>query len=260
MTLVEAILLGMIQGITEFLPISSSAHLLIFQHLLGLPHTHQTIAFSLICHLGTLLALLYSFRKKIVSIFSQDRFTLIQLSLALIPLFFIAYYIKPIREIYADSSYLGPFFFITAFTLYGGITLGKDLSPAILKKNRVRDPFIIGLFQAIAIFPGISRSGLTISISRILGWNWNDAITFSFLLAAPTIIGGAAFELISLQKNVDQQFTLNGVHFLLGFLFSFIFGCGSLQCLFALARNQKMMYFVWYCLIVGIGATLATIL
>lgn len=257
MTTLHAILLGLIQGITEFLPVSSSGHLELGQLLLGLENLDRYILFNLVCHLGTLLAILIVFLPQIKSLWTSDTTKLTQLFLGTLPLFALVPIIKPIKSTFDQPQYLGFFFLITAALLYVGMRFNTTKPKETLQKNRWRDAFTIGLFQVAAIFPGVSRSGSTISAGWLLGWERRDAVTFSFLLAIPAILGGIGFELIELflapTTLLEHPVTLT--QYTIGFLTSFAFGYGALLLLIRLAIKEKFMYFVWYCLCLSIITT-----
>lgn len=255
--LIQAIILGIIQGITEFLPVSSSGHLALGQLMLGFEHLDQYIIFDLVCHLGTLFAIFLVFSDQIVCAFKTNRIRLIQLFLAMLPLFPLAFLIKPIKAMFNQPEYLGYFFLFTAFVLYMGIRFGSQATEETLHRRRWRDALTIGFFQAVAIFPGISRSGSTISAARVLGWSSQDALVFSFLLAIPTILGAIAFELLELIRHPQAASVanINFVAYFFGFITSFVVGYLSLLLLMRLAIKNKFMYFVWYCLIIGIITT-----
>ena len=258
MTIFEALILGIVQGITEFLPVSSSGHLKLVQVLLNFENLNTYIIFDLTCHLGTLLAIFLMFWKEIVITLNSNRTKLIQVILGTLPLFPLLLIMKPIKAIFNDPSYLGYCFMLTSLILYLGIKLEKIKAPATLAKRRFSDPVIIGISQSAAILPGISRSGSTISAAKVLGWPAEQAVTFSFLLAIPAILGGIIIESLQLfSKNEAINLpNAESTHYIIAFLASFIFGIFSLSLLKRLARKQKFMYFVWYCLIVGILTTL----
>lgn len=256
MTTIDAIILGIIQGITEFLPVSSSGHLKLAQYLLGLQDLDQYILFDLVCHLGTLLAILFIFFNQIKDLLFQNTVRLKQLILATLPLFPLVFLMKPIKAAYADPSYLGFFFLTTACILFLGMRLGKASSEKERTQHPWRDAMIIGTWQAIAIFPGVSRSGSTISGARLLGWSLNEAVIFSFLLAIPAILGGTALEIFKLLHHPGQITSLAFSHYSIGFFVSFGVGIGSLQLLIHLATQNKLAYFAWYCLALGLITTL----
>ncbi len=248
MTFINAIILGIVQGLTEFLPVSSSGHLTLMQALLGMKNLHEYVVFDLVCHLGTLLAIFCVFYRSIYELVTENRRLFWQISLATLPLFPLVLLIKPIKSLFNQPELLGFFFLITAFLLWCGIRFaGAKADP----KASFRDALLIGTFQAFAILPGVSRSGSTVSAARLLGWSYEEALRFSFLLAIPAILGGVAIETLQLLKN-ETAVSIGLAPYLAGFLTSFIFGLGSLFLLLKLAAKNKFMYFVWYCLFLGV--------
>lgn len=250
MTLIEALLLGVLQGITEFFPISSSGHLLLLQSLFGLKDLDQLVLFDLIIHLGTLGSIFFVFWEKIrrcLRNFPQ----IISLGIAILPLFPLLLIIKPVKHLFTQTQYLGPFFLLTAAILYSGIRFGRHKTT-----KSWWDAFCIGLWQTLAILPGVSRSGSTVSGARLLGWNYQESLSFSFLLAIPTILGGIAIESLQLwQGTANLHPQVFSVHYLTGFFSSFAVGCLALKFLIRLGTSDKWMIFVWYCLILGICTT-----
>jgi undecaprenyl-diphosphatase len=254
MSTLIAIFLGLLQGLTEFLPVSSSGHLVLAQKLLGLDNLSDFIAFDLVCHLGTLVAILIFFYKDILNTLFENRARAIQIALATLPLFPLVLLLKPIKSLFNQTEYLGFFFLITALLLYIGIRFGSVKPPATLQKKRFRDALIIGLFQAGAILPGVSRSGSTLSAAKLLGWQPSQAIAFSFLLAIPAILGGSLVEMAQMFTKAESAplASISFFHYFLGFTTSMFMGGFSLQLLKRLAMKQQLMYFVWYCLLLGI--------
>lgn len=251
MTNFEAIFLGIIQGLTEFLPVSSSGHLTLFQALFGYKDLEQYVAFDIVCHLGTLLAIFIVFYEAIWNAIVKNWGTVGQVVLGTLPLFPLVLLLKPIKALFDQPQLLGFFFITTALLLYLGITLRQPLSKKKLEHKKWRDACVIGLFQAFAILPGVSRSGSTLSGARMLGWNVDDALTFSFLLAIPAILGGALVETAEVYfSGAVAPIPLSA--YLLGFITSFVVGWGALLLLKQLAPKRQFMYFVWYCLAVGI--------
>lgn len=252
MSTFEAILLGILQGLTEFFPVSSSGHLELGQIFLGLTNLEQYVLFDLVCHLGTLLALFIVFFKQIKETFLSDRVRFAQVVLGTLPLFPLVLFIKPLKALFDQPQYLGYCFLFTAFLLYTGIRVG-EYAQRVRSKKRWQDPLIIGTFQAIAVFPGVSRSGATISAGRFLGWKQEEAVTFSFLLAIPAILGGVALELLQLLKSDTAFPPLEGMQYIAGFLSSLVVGYLALRWLIRLSANGHLIYFVWYCVVIGIA-------
>lgn len=160
---------------------------------------------------------------------------------------------KPIKALFDQPQYLGFCFLFTAFFLYVGIRLGSIQSEIKLEKRKWKNSLIIGISQAVAILPGISRSGATISTARILGFSAQEAVTFSFLLAIPTVLGGIVLELLQLFKHTEDIASLSFAQYFSGFLTSFAVGYFALKLLMKLAIENKFIYFVWYCLFIGIA-------
>lgn len=257
MTVLESIILGIIQGLTEFLPISSSGHLQLAQIFLGLKNLEQYIVFDLICHLGTLCAIIFFFSKRIKEIILRDKTWLGIIFLGTLPLFPLVFLLKPLKSLFDQPQYLGFFFLLTSLLLFLGTQFGSDLEKETLYKKRWRDSLFIGLFQAIAVLPGISRSGSTISGARLLGWKMEDAIIFSFLLAIPAILGATLLEFVQIWMHPSLEApSIEYIHYLTAFLTSMGVGCFSLWLMQRLAAKQKFIYFVWYCLALGIFTTL----
>lgn len=255
MTTIDAIILGIVQGITEFLPVSSSGHLHLVEYFLGLEQLDRYILFDLACHLGTLLAVIVVFSRYILQLFGTDKTRFQQVLVAIMPLFPLVLLMKPIKAAYADPSYLGIFFLLTAAILFLGVIFGKTKADGERNLHPWRDAFSIGLWQALAILPGVSRSGSTISGARLLGWDASEAITFSFLLAIPTILGGASLELMNLYRHPETVASVPFAHYFAGFFVSFFVGLGALKLLVYLANRNKFSYFAWYCLFLGLATT-----
>lgn len=253
MTLLEAFFLGLIQGITEFLPVSSSGHLELGQYFLGFQSLHKYILFSMVCHLGTLGAIIlifYSQIKQCITIHGQMFY---KICLGTLPLFPLLLIMKPIKALFDRPEYLGYCFLITSALLFASLCLQVNI-PMSRDKRRWFDPLTIGIFQAIAILPGVSRSGATISAARVLGWSKEEAIQFSFLLAIPAICGGTVIELWQFFRMPASEIAPIGLgQFIVGFATSFIVGCIALQLLRRLMERNKWQYFAWYCLILGLS-------
>lgn len=250
----EAFLLGLIQGITEFLPVSSSGHLALGQYFLGFERMQDYILFDLICHLGTLLAICLVFLPIIKeSLTDIKRFRTIVLGT--LPLFPLVLLLKPIKSLFDQPAFLGPCFIASACLLFASLYYRFPVWTNTGRKVWM-DPLAIGAFQAAAILPGVSRSGATISAARLLGWQKEQAIQFSFLLAIPAILGGTVLEGWDVLHRTISIDSSSLWPFLVGFLTSFAVGCLSLLLLIRLVIQDKWIYFAWYCLFLGIAATL----
>lgn len=246
----EALVLGIIQGLTEFLPVSSSGHLELGQLILGFKDLHHYILFDVVCHLGTLCAIFYIFLPKIMASLTTQKTRLIQIILGTLPLFPLVLLLKPIKEMFNQPQFLGYCFLFTAFLLFIG-QIKRAPRPV-----RWSDPVTIGLFQAAAILPGVSRSGSTISAACLLGWSKEEAVSFSFMLAIPAILGATVIEMAQLIRNPALEApSISFFSFFIGFSSSFVVGCLSLRLLMRMVLDDKWVYFAWYCLFLGIMTT-----
>lgn len=254
MTTWQAFLLGLIQGVTEFLPVSSSGHLALGQYFLGFEHLNDYILFDLICHLGTLTAIFFFFFRIIKESLALHSTRFWQVCIGTLPLFPLVLILKPIKSIFDQPQFLGPCFLISACLIFASVYLRFPLP--FKQQRKWQEPLAIGCFQAIAILPGISRSGATISAAKMLGWQKENAVQFSFLLAIPAILGGAILEGFRAWHSPENISNISLTPYIVGFFTSFIFGLFSLSLLIRLVINDKWSYFAWYCLALGIAATL----
>lgn len=253
MSIWDALILGIIQGVTEFLPISSSGHLALGQYFLGFDHQQDHLIFNLVCHLGTLCAIFFVYFSYLQDNFKFQKKHIWNVVIGTIPLIPLVAIIKPLKQLFGLPQILGPCFLFSACLLFGSFYWQI---PSFLKKERRgwTDPLIIGFFQAVAIFPGISRSGATVSAARFLNWSTVSALQFSLLLAIPAILGGVVLE------SWEAFHRLQSIEYLwpliVGFLTSFFVGSFSLVMLVRLTIQDKWIYFAWYCLLLGTVTTL----
>ncbi|MGB7977837.1 MAG: undecaprenyl-diphosphate phosphatase [Chlamydiales bacterium] len=245
MSFIQAIILGLVQGITEFFPVSSSAHLRLAKWLLGVGDGESFVLFDLICHTGTLLALLIFLRRDVWELMKIPKKTALYF-LALLPLIPAYFLLKPLRLAASAPPYLG----------YALMTTGALLFAASRKKGpfgvRVKWKHVlcIGVMQTMALIPGISRSGATIAAARFCGWDWREAAKFSFLLAVPTILGGECLELWKgIPDNGPAAACYAGA-----FLAAFGLGLASVRFIFWVYEMGNIKPFAWYCLGLGIFA------
>ena len=249
MTIFEAALLGIIQGITEFLPISSSGHLVIGQKLLGISVAGNY--FEIVVHLGTLVSVLIVFStdiwqltKSLKSKRTQNYiFTLV---IGTIPAVIIGFLFKDIVSEAFENIRI-----VAVAWLMGGITLlTTKYIETKLRDITISRGLLIGIAQSIAIIPGISRSGITISLGMHLGVAPEKAAKFSFLLAIPTIAGAGL--LTGLDPMESSGSLLPWFVLIVGFLSSLLVGWISLKWLLGLIKSGKFHWFGIYCLLVGL--------
>ncbi|MBX9922977.1 MAG: undecaprenyl-diphosphate phosphatase [Rhabdochlamydiaceae bacterium] len=252
MSWIDSLLLGIVQGLTEFLPVSSSAHLKITKYFLDLPEHSHSVLLDLSCHLGTLVALLYFLRKDISSLLKNTREWLFYF-LALIPLIPCYFLLKPLRDLASQSSFLGPCLMITGLILLAGQSLRMPRSKVRGKSAKIQDVLMIGALQSAALIPGISRSAATISCARFLGWSSQEAVRFSFLLSIPTVIGGNMLELLKASSSLNSvSISSLGI----AFATSLLTGLFLVKKALGYLEKGNIKPFAWYCLSIGVLTTL----
>ncbi len=263
MNWLEAIVLGVIQGLTEFLPVSSSGHLELAKAILGdnsVPK--ESLAFTVVLHFATALSTLVIFRKEVLQIFKglfqfkwndETKFSL-NIIVSMIPAAFIGVYFDEVLESLFSQQILlvGFMLFITALLL-----LLADRAKDTTKNVSFFNAIIIGISQAIAVLPGISRSGATISTSVLLGIDRTKAARFSFLMVVPLIIGKMVKDVASGELELNSSETLPLV---VGFLAAFISGLLACKWMIALVKKSKLSYFSLYCAVVGAIAIIYTLI
>ncbi len=244
-TLIQAIILGIIQGITEWLPISSSGHLAIAEHLFGLD---QPVVFDVMLHVGSLLVVLWVFREDLIDMISGimhgERESLMLASkifMATLPIAFVGMLFRDQIEALVSMKTIGMALILTSFVLFlsvyprnkdGEVTWGKAA--------------IMGFAQAVAIFPGVSRSGMTISAGLMQGVDREKAARFSFLLFIPAILGATIVELPNLSQVDNMTAMISGT------IAAIVAGYFSLTLLLGIIKKGKFHHFGWYCLALGI--------
>ncbi|MBS0615790.1 MAG: undecaprenyl-diphosphate phosphatase [Verrucomicrobia bacterium] len=244
MDYLQALFLGLLQGLTEFFPVSSSAHLKLAKMFFGIQQEH--VLFDLSCHFGTLLVLLYFLRKEI---FSLSIPKCKELSWAILPLFPFYFLLKPLRDALSHSEYLGLCLMGTSAILFLSSRLRLPIVSPVLRS------LWVGTMQATALIPGISRSGATISAGLMAGQDPSSAVRFSFMLAIPTILGGMALELLKFARHPDFT-AVDPLACLIGFVTSAAIGYGMFSFAFGLLQRGILKPFAWYCLFLGILVTI----
>ncbi|NGX32122.1 MAG: Undecaprenyl-diphosphatase [Candidatus Anoxychlamydiales bacterium] len=241
----ESLFLGIVQGISEFFPVSSSAHLKLAKLFFKSDSINDLYLFDLICHLGTLIASIIFLRKEIAAIFKDKKKALLFV-FALLPLFPFYFFLKPLREFFSQTYFLPFFLLFTALVLFVSSKIKiKEIDP-LTHKRKIKDVLFVGLMQAFALIPGISRSAFTISSAYFRGWKIQEAIRFSFLLAIPTILGGSFLESFKhlLKKEVSLNLPISS--YVIGFLASFFVGIFAIRYIFSIDTHKKLRPFAIY--------------
>lgn len=259
MSIIEAIILGIIQGLTEFLPVSSSGHIVIGSELLGL-QGEDNLVFAIAVHAATVLSTIVILHKDIWSLlkglfkfkWNEETQYVAKIALSLIPVMIVGFFLKDYVEALFSSGLLvvGISLLVTsmllAFSYYAKPQLKQDLS--------FKDTFIIGVAQGFAaIFPGLSRSGSTIATGILLGNDKEKVAKFSFLMVLIPILGEAFLDLIKGDFSSAES-SIPTASLIAGFIAAFIFGCIACKWMINLVKKGKLIYFAYYCAIVGIIA------
>ncbi|MEC9489006.1 MAG: undecaprenyl-diphosphate phosphatase [Halanaerobium sp.] len=249
MDLLHALFLGLIQGLTEFLPVSSSGHLVIFQNFLGI--TGGALTFDVFLHLGTLLSILLVFRDDILDLLTGFPGTIREITLlilAVIPAGLAGILFKDFfTGFFASSRMVGWMLLITGAVLF--IAEQRTTSSSGREEANLIDSLLIGIAQSLAILPGISRSGFTLSAGLMRGLKRSYAARFSFLISIPTIGGAALIEgMDALGKPPEVNWFLVAA----GTLVAFIAGVFAIKVLLKFLEQGRLKAFAIYCWILGL--------
>jgi len=255
MTWIEALVLGLIQGLTEFLPISSSGHLELGKAILNTP-IEQSLLFTIVVHGATVLSIIVVFWKDIASLVSETlKFEwndsskyLLKILVSMIPILIVGVFFKEeVEGLFVGNLVLvGIMLLITA----GLLTLAYFYNPSN-KTITNKSAFLVGIAQAMAVMPGISRSGATISAGLLLGAKRNEITRFSFLMVLVPIIGA---NILDLSETNFSSADFNYLPLLVGFLAAFISGLFACKWMIRIINQGKWIYFAFYCLTVGLIA------
>ena len=256
MEALEAIILGIVQGLTEFLPVSSSGHLEIIKHFFGKDKIgEESLTMTIVLHFATALSTIVIFRRDTITIFKKAfkaeeekaRNFIMFIMCSMIPAIILGFVFESkIKTFFAPDNlmFIGVMLIIT-----GALLLLADNTKKSDKSLSIKNSLIIGVAQAIAILPGISRSGATISTSVLLGIDKEKAARFSFLMVIPLIIGKILYDLIF---NTEKLLSVNPSMLLIGFISSFLTGLAACKLMIYLVKKSKLKYFSLYCIIVAL--------
>ena len=271
MTVIMSLFLGLVQGLGEFLPISSSGHLSIFQNLFGLQYSEESnLLFPVFLHLGTLISICTVYRVEIMAMITDSidflrrrsdsdsdepavlkpsARTLLFVIVGTLPMFLALFFRRSVEELFAITGFVGFALLVTGGLIFVSeryITRGKKTE----KTMTLADALIIGAAQLVATLPGLSRSGTTIVVGLAQGLSESFAIRFSLLLAIPAILGATIVELyMAIREGID--FSLFFVY-LAGFAVSAVVGFFAIQTIRRLMKKGKFGAFAYYCW--GVGA------
>lgn len=258
----EALILGIIQGLTEYLPISSSGHLVIGQHLFGLTDVDgdEMLMFTVALHVATVLSTVVILWKEIVWLF-QDLFKFkwndgtrytANILISMIPVGIVGLCFKDTVEEFFGSGLLlvGVCLLVTAALL----AFAYFAKPRQKENLSMLDAFVIGVAQAIAVLPGLSRSGSTIATGLLLGNKKENLAQFSFLMVIPPILGEALLDILKITGGEAVSASIPTISLAIGFVAAFVFGCIACKWMINIVKKGKLIYFAIYCALAGLVA------
>lgn len=267
---IQALILGLVQGLTEYLPVSSSGHLELGKIILGEEAEAGGLAFDIVVHVATVLSTLVILWKEVTWIFKglfkwngslneEQRYALL-IIVSMIPVGIVGLCFKDaIESLYADNVLLvvGCCLLVTATLL----ALTHFYQPKEKKNISPLNAFIIGVAQAVAVLPGLSRSGSTIATGLLLGNSKKNLAQFSFLMVIPPILGEALLDFKHIFAPSAEYIAEHGVaaviptsSLIVGFIAAFVSGCVACKWMISLVKKCKLIYFAIYCAIIGVVA------
>lgn len=266
MNTIQALLMGLLQGLTEYLPVSSSGHLTIASALFGV-NGEDNMIFTILVHVATVLSTIVVLGGEIWNILKgacgplqtggtglqrlndSQRYVL-NIVVSMIPIGIVGVFFKDaVEEIFGSGLLIvGICLLVTAALL----AFSYYARPRQRESISVRDAFIIGLSQACAVLPGLSRSGTTIATGLLLGNKKESMAQFSFLMVIPPILGEALLDVLKVMKGEDLGSEIGMVPLAVGFVAAFLSGCAACKWMIGIVRKGKLIYFAYYCLTVGL--------
>ncbi len=263
MTTFEAIILGIIQGLTEFLPVSSSGHLELTKAILGDTSVpEESLLLTVVLHAATAFSTIVIFRKEIIELltglFQFKNNEQFQYSLKIVLSMIPAAAVGVLFEEQIDKLFGGQILLVgTMLLVTGSLLFLADKAKKTEKSVDFKSALLVGIAQAIAILPGISRSGATISTSVLLGIDRERAARFSFLMVVPLILGKMAKDILSGDLAAAETETSL---LIVGFIAAFVSGLVACKWMIALVKRSQLKYFSYYCFVVGVGAIIYSVL
>ena len=266
MNWLQALILGLVQGLTEFLPVSSSGHLAIGREILGV-EAAEDLVFEIMVHVATVLATIIVFRKQIWKLlcglfkfkYNDETDYILKICVSMIPVFIVGMLFKDkVESMFSSLLVVGLALVVTAMLLFfSDIYGGRGKIAARQYRNGIGwwQAFVIGVGQAFAVIPGLSRSGTTISTGLLCGVKRSDVAQFSFLMVLVPILGEAFLDLVG--GDVASS-SVGAFPLLVGFLAAFVSGLFACKVMIALVKKAKLRWFALYCAIVGLAVIIFT--
>ena len=262
----EALVLGLIQGLTEYLPVSSSGHLTIGQALFGMNDGADNLMFTVAVHVATVLSTVVILWSEIDWVLkglfkfkmNDETKYVLNIIVSMIPVGVVGLLFKDqVEEIFGSGLLVvGCCLLITAALL----TFSYYAKPRQKEHISMKDAFIIGIAQAIAVLPGVSRSGSTIATGLLLGNKKESLAQFSFLMVIPPILGEALLDVLKMMKGEDVMGGIETLPLMVGFVAAFLAGCVACKWMISIVKRGKLIYFGIYCAIVGVVTIICSLL
>lgn len=262
----EALVLGLIQGLTEYLPVSSSGHLAIGQALFGMNDGADNLMFTVAVHVATVLSTVVILWSEIDWVLkglfkfkmNDETKYVLNIIVSMIPVGVVGLLFKDQVEEFFGSGLLvvGCCLLITAALL----TFSYYAKPRQKEHISMKDAFIIGIAQAIAVLPGVSRSGSTIATGLLLGNKKESLAQFSFLMVIPPILGEALLDVLKMMKGENVMGGIETLPLMVGFVAAFLAGCVACKWMISIVKRGKLIYFGIYCAIVGVVTIICSLL
>ncbi len=253
MVIWEVVLLAVIQGITEFLPVSSKTHVLFAQDFLDWEDPERNLMVTVMLHAGSLLAILVHYWRTWIGLFRERRSEWIPLVLATIPAGLAGFFLKDrVEALFASGALGGGLLIVTGAWLFLAEKFGRERHEDI-REIPTWKIILVGIAQVAALLPGISRSGSTIGAAYLVGFRRKDAVRFSFFMGAAVISGAIVLKVRDLVSN---QVTIDPVPIVLGILVTFVVSLVAIRVVEILSKRGQLVYFAAYCVVVGLAALL----
>lgn len=265
MTWFEALILGLIQGLTEYLPVSSSGHLAIGSYLFGI-NGEDNLAFTIVVHVATVLSTLVILWKEIDWIFrglfkcelnAETKYAL-NIIVSMIPVGIVGVFFKDkVEEVFGSGLLIvGCMLIVTALLL----TFSYYAKPRQRSHISTWHAFLIGVAQALAVLPGLSRSGTTIATGLLLGNKKENMAQFSFLMVIPPILGEALLDVMKAMKGEEAFGGIDTLPLIVGFVAAFVSGCLACKWMINIVKRGKLIYFGIYCALAGVATIVFSLL
>lgn len=262
----EALILGIIQGLTEYLPVSSSGHLAIGQALFGMNDGADNLMFTVSVHVATVLSTIVVLWSEIdwivrglfkCELNAETKYVL-NIVVSMIPVGIVGLFFKDyVEEIFGSGLLVVGFCLLITASL---LIFSYYAKPRQKEHISWKDAFVIGLAQAVAVLPGVSRSGSTIATGLMLGNKKETLAQFSFLMVIPPILGEALLDVLKMVKGEDVMGGIEALPLTIGFVAAFVSGCVACKWMINIVKKGKLIYFGIYCAVVGVVTILCSLL